>query len=79
MKQNPEKLAEQVKQAVKNPGRPPLETWNPELSGDMDLRIARDGQWIYQGEPLAADWPAALLDLVALLSEGPALWPLLLP
>ncbi|WP_375170036.1 DUF1285 domain-containing protein [Marinobacter sp.] len=55
MKQNPEKLAEQVKQAVKNPGRPPLETWNPELSGDMDLRIARDGQWIYQGEPLARE------------------------
>lgn len=29
--------------------RPPIEQWTPELSGDMDLLIARDGQWIHEG------------------------------
>ncbi|GEN22528.1 hypothetical protein HCU01_04770 [Halomonas cupida] len=29
--------------------RPPIGQWTPELSGDMDLLIARDGQWIHEG------------------------------
>lgn len=28
---------------------PPVERWNPPLSGDMDLRITRDGAWRYEG------------------------------
>jgi hypothetical protein len=52
MSMNPENLAKQVEKTVKNPGRPPLDQWHPELSGDMDLRIRRDGQWIFKGEPL---------------------------
>jgi hypothetical protein len=30
----------------------PVESWNPALSGDMDLRITREGQWIHQGDPI---------------------------
>lgn len=41
-------LAEQVAQ----PGRPPLHRWHPPLSGDMDLVIRADGQWIHEGEPI---------------------------
>ncbi|MBW0146291.1 DUF1285 domain-containing protein [Marinobacter arenosus] len=55
MSQNPESLAKQVEQIVKNPEQPPLDQWHPELSGDMDLRITRDGQWIHKGEPLARE------------------------
>ncbi|MCM0611982.1 DUF1285 domain-containing protein [Marinobacter sediminum] len=55
MSTNPESLASQIKETVKNPANPPLEQWNPELSGDMDLRISRDGQWIFKGEPLARE------------------------
>lgn len=55
MSQNPEDLATHVTQAVGHPGLPPLEQWHPELSGDMDLRVARDGQWVYKGEPLARE------------------------
>jgi hypothetical protein len=29
-----------------------LATWKPELSGDIDLRIARDGQWYHAGDPI---------------------------
>ena len=31
---------------------PPVELWNPPLSGDMDLRIARDGVWSHEDEPI---------------------------
>lgn len=55
MSQSPESLAEQVQKTGKNPGQPPIHKWHPELSGDMDLRINRDGQWIHKGAPLGRD------------------------
>ena len=55
MSQNPENLVEQVGETTKNLNKPPLENWHPELSGDMDLRISRDGKWIHKGEPLGRD------------------------
>ncbi|MDO3722260.1 DUF1285 domain-containing protein [Marinobacter sp. chi1] len=45
-------LAERVKDAIRDPGRPPLEKWHPPLSGEMDMRIARNGEWVYKGEPI---------------------------
>ncbi len=36
----------------KNPGRPPLHLWHPELSGDIDIVIERDGRWIHEGRPI---------------------------
>lgn len=31
---------------------PPVHEWNPELCGDIDIRIARDGTWFYRGTPI---------------------------
>lgn len=31
---------------------PPVETWQPDFSGNMDMRIARDGTWFYLGSPI---------------------------
>lgn len=31
---------------------PPADGWNPPLSGDMPLRISRDGRWWHQGSPI---------------------------
>jgi len=31
---------------------PPVERWNPELCGDSEMRIARDGTWYHQGSPI---------------------------
>lgn len=28
---------------------PPVHQWNPEPSGDLDMRIDREGRWYYQG------------------------------
>lgn len=32
--------------------RPPVEHWNPRLSGDMDLVIQHDGRWVHEGTPM---------------------------
>ena len=40
------KLLEQV---PKGRGLPPVERWNPPFCGNIDIRIARDGTWYYQG------------------------------
>lgn len=34
---------------------PPLESWNPDFCGDIDMRIAADGQWYYQGSPIGRE------------------------
>jgi uncharacterized protein len=31
---------------------PPVELWNPPFCGDIDMRIAHDGSWLYQGSPI---------------------------
>jgi hypothetical protein len=31
---------------------PPVDKWNPEFCGDLDIRIARDGTWYYLGSPI---------------------------
>ena len=37
--------------AAKPRGLPPVDQWNPPFCGDLDIRIARDGKWFYQGTP----------------------------
>src|SRR5512142_1597246 len=31
---------------------PPVERWNPERCGHSHMRIARDGTWYHEGEPI---------------------------
>jgi hypothetical protein len=33
----------------KQPRKPPLDTWHPELSGDIDIRIDSRGDWYHEG------------------------------
>ena len=47
-----ESLASSAQAAAKGRGIPPVETWNPPFCGDLDMRIARDGTWFYQGTPI---------------------------
>ncbi|WP_250658182.1 DUF1285 domain-containing protein [Alkalimarinus coralli] len=32
---------------------PPVDQWNPELTGEIDIRIDREGGWHYQGDRMA--------------------------
>jgi uncharacterized protein len=38
-----------LRSAGEKAGLPPVELWNPPNCGDIGLKIARDGQWFYQG------------------------------
>lgn len=46
-----DRLAEAARRAS---GRdlPPVHLWTPDLSGDIDIRIARDGTWYHEGSPI---------------------------
>jgi hypothetical protein len=33
-------------------GTPPVDKWHPDFCGDIDMRILRDGQWLYNGTPI---------------------------
>ncbi len=39
----------------RNYDAPPLHLWHPELSGDIDIRIHRDGSWYHEGTKIARD------------------------
>jgi len=48
---NAEGLAASIN-ATKSQGLPPIHLWNPPFCGDLDMRIARDGTWFYEGTPI---------------------------
>ncbi|WP_336057125.1 DUF1285 domain-containing protein [Nitratireductor sp. CH_MIT9313-5] len=41
-------------------GAAPVDKWNPDFCGDLDMRIAADGTWFYMGTPIGR---AALVQL----------------
>ncbi len=49
---HPEGLAAAARQAQTGRGLPPIHSWNPPHCGDIDMRIARDGTWFYEGTPI---------------------------
>lgn len=44
-------LAKAARAAGKK-GLPPVHLWDPPFCGDLDMRIARDGTWFYNGTPI---------------------------
>jgi hypothetical protein len=50
-------------------GPAPVHLWNPPFCGDIDMRIARDGTWYYQGTPINRKAMVKLFSNV-LLREG---------
>ncbi|MBR9650142.1 DUF1285 domain-containing protein [Thalassovita aquimarina] len=52
VKPSTESLTAAARAASKGKGLPPVHLWNPPFCGDLDMRIARDGTWFYQGTPI---------------------------
>lgn len=49
----PEQILAIIEQAEKDgQGLPPVHKWHPEYTAEIDMRIARDGRWYYQGTPI---------------------------
>lgn len=49
---SPAQLAQHIDKNQGEKGLPPVDQWNPEFCGDIDMRISRDGQWFYMGSPI---------------------------
>lgn len=45
---------------AEQPSRPPIEKWQPELSGDIDICIKADGRWFHEGDEIKRDSLLAL-------------------
>lgn len=46
-------LAALISRAAKSArGLPPVERWNPDYCGEIDMEIRRDGTWFYMGTPI---------------------------
>lgn len=49
---DPGKAGDLLAQIPLSKGLPPVEKWNPDFCGNIDMRIARDGTWYYMGTPI---------------------------
>ncbi|VTZ28407.1 conserved hypothetical protein [Methylocella tundrae] len=56
---------------------PPVAQWNPPFCGDIDMRIARDGAWFYQGTPILR--PALVRLFSTILRKDPDRYVLVTP
>ena len=56
---------------------PPVERWNPPFCGDIDMRVARDGSWFYQGTPILR--PALVRLFSTILRKDPERYVLVTP
>ncbi|MBY8975367.1 DUF1285 domain-containing protein [Rhodobacteraceae bacterium NNCM2] len=64
-------FARAVKNATKGKkGPPPVHLWNPPYCGDLDIRIARNGQWWYLGTPIGRLELVNLFASVLKLEDG---------
>lgn len=48
----PDLFAAEAKKALSEKKLPPVDQWNPDFCGDIDMRIRRDGSWDYMGTPI---------------------------
>lgn len=63
-------FAAEIRSLLKNPASlPPVESWQPERSGEIDILINANGEWFYQGEPMARQSVVQLLSSI-LRKEG---------
>jgi uncharacterized protein len=55
----------------------PVESWHPPFCGDIDMRIARDGTWFYNGSPIGR--PALVNLFASILRKDPERYVLVTP
>ncbi|QJR80903.1 DUF1285 domain-containing protein [Alteromonas pelagimontana] len=46
------KFKQQIERGADGRALPPVEKWDPPFCGDLDMRIALDGSWHYNGTPI---------------------------
>lgn len=68
---DPERLYRDLldKQAATVKKLPPVDSWNPPLSGDMDIVVERNGDWVHEGARIKRE-PLVRLFATILKREG---------
>ena len=69
MRANPNDLFESLKSLHAQRRLPPVETWQPQREGRIDIRIGRDGTWFHEGRPFTR-LPLVRLFSTVLRREG---------
>ena len=64
-----ERLSAALGAIPRGKGPPPIERWNPAYCGEIDLRIAADGTWFYNGTPIGR--PALVRLFASILRKDP--------
>lgn len=60
----PGNIAQTLKGLGKKKAVPPIHEWNPPFCGDIDMQIARDGRWYYNGSPIGRESMVKLFSTV---------------
>ena len=60
---------EQLAKSVPAKGLPPLQDWHPPLSGDMEMRIDRAGDWWFKGNRIGREALVKLFSGILRLEE----------
>src|SRR3954462_3378729 len=64
-----ERLSAALGEVARRKGLPPVERWNPAYCGEIDMRIAADGTWFYNGTPIGR--PALVKLFASILRKDP--------
>jgi hypothetical protein len=72
-----DRLSAAVNAASAAKGPPPVERWHPPFCGDIDMRIAADGTWFYNGTPIGR--PALVKLFASILRKDPDRFVLVTP
>ncbi|WP_156498153.1 DUF1285 domain-containing protein, partial [Oleiphilus sp. HI0043] len=58
-------IATQIRELVgEDDSLPPVETWQPERVGEIDIRIDSQGEWYYQGDKMERQAVVRLLSRI---------------
>ena len=68
--QNLDGLTTAARNAAAGKGLPPVHLWNPPFCGDLDMRIATDGTWFYQGTPIGRPALVRLFSTILKREDG---------
>lgn len=63
--------------AIKTRGPAPVDQWHPPYCGEIDMRIAADGTWFYEGSPIRR--PALVSLFAGVLRKDPERYVLVTP
>ncbi len=72
-----ERLGAALGSAARAKKPPPVERWNPPYCGEIDMRIAADGTWFYNGTPIGR--PALVKLFASVLRKDPDRFVLVTP